>query len=174
MMRLRFPYFDRCTSLHPNHFMFTGFISKPSQAGTPANPGGDNSVAELPASQPEIAAPRHHGRLDGAMVSTASRLLPLVELLDSLQPYVVNESVFRIRRRKIIAQIRLAQAQLKAEKPQRQALLHAFQTMGELVAHEIRDISRDEVKRPAREVVLATLRNAPALINAAHQARQIS
>ena len=46
---------------------------------------------------------RHHGRLGGAMVSTASRLLPLVELLDSLQPYVVNESVFRIRRRKITA-----------------------------------------------------------------------
>jgi len=101
-------------------------------------------------------------------------LLPWVELLDSLQPHVVNEPVFRIRRRKIIAQIRLAQAQLKAEKPQRKALLRAFQTMGELVAHEIRDVSRDEVKQAAREVVLATLRNAPALINAAHQARQIS
>ena len=46
--------------------------------------------------------------------------------------------------------------------------------MGELVKHEIRDISRDEVKQAAREVVLATLKNAPALINAAHQARQIS
>ena len=46
--------------------------------------------------------------------------------------------------------------------------------MGKLVAHEIRDISWDEVKQAAREVVLATLRNAPALINAAHQARQIS
>ena len=46
--------------------------------------------------------------------------------------------------------------------------------MGELVKHEIRDISRDEVKQAAREVVLATLKNAPALINAANQARQIS
>ncbi|OGX81942.1 hypothetical protein BEN47_04790 [Hymenobacter lapidarius] len=144
----------------------------------PAQPFGltdaDNAVSNGCAAVAAGAVAPRPRRLDGALVSTASRLLPLVELLDSLQPYVVNESVFRIRRRRIIAQIRLAQAQLKAEKPQRQALLHAFQTMGELFAHEIRDISGDEAKQAAREVVLATLRNAPGLISAAHQARQLS
>ena len=171
-MRPVLPSFEPATPRFPNFSMLPDPAFEPAQpfgltdADNAASNGGASAVASAVASRPR--------RLDGALVSTASRLLPLVELLDSLPPYVANESVFRIRRRRIIAQIRLAQAQLKAEKPQRQALLHAFQTMGELVAHEVRDISRDEVKQAAREVVLATLRNAPGLISAAHQARQLS
>ena len=153
--------------------MLTDPTSEPTQPFGLADAGSVATTWGGPASTIVAVAPRPR-RLDGALVSTASRLLPLVELLDSLQPYVVNESVFRVRRRHIIAQIKVARAQLKAEKPQRQVLLRAFQTLGELVAHEARDISRDEVKQAAREVVLATLRNAPNLISAAHQARQLS
>lgn len=120
------------------------------------------------------AGKRRH-RLSGAVITTAAtKLLPLVELLDTIQPYVSNESVFRTRRRKFDAQLALAYAQLKAEKPKRKVLLHAFKTMGELMVEETRDISRDELKLAAKEVVLATLKNAPALISAAHQARLLS
>ena len=119
-------------------------------------------------------APARQHRISGALISTAAKLLPLVELLETIQPHVTNESVFRTRRRKINAQIALVYAQLKTEKPRREALTHAFRLMGELVLEETRDISKDELKQAAKEVVLATLQNAPALINAAHQARLLS
>ena len=52
--------------------------------------------------------------------------------------------------------------------------MHAFQALAELVQEETRDISKDELKQAAREMVLATLQNAPALINLAHQARLLA
>jgi hypothetical protein len=113
-------------------------------------------------------------RLSGAVISTATKLLPLVELLETIQPHVANESVFRTRRKKINAQLVLVYAQLKEERPKRQALTHAFKVLGDLVLEETRDISQDELKQAAKEVVLATLKNAPALISAAHQARLLS
>ncbi|HEX8507277.1 MAG TPA: hypothetical protein VF630_18075 [Hymenobacter sp.] len=114
-------------------------------------------------------------RLRGAVLATAAtKLLPLVELLDSLQPQVANESVFRTRRRKLQEHLKEAYAELRAEKPKHRVLLHAFKAMGELVVEETRDISHDELKQAAKEVVLATLKNAPALLNAAHQARLLS
>ena len=116
---------------------------------------------------------RRH-RLSGAVIATATKLLPLVELLESIQPHVVNESVFRTRHRKINAQISLAYAQLRAEQPKRKALLRVFRTISELVVEETHDISKDELKQAAKEIVLATLKNAPALISAAHQARLLS
>lgn len=140
-------------------------------------------IAALNCSDPDLpltpkvetgsATSRRH-RLSGAVITTATRLLPLVELLESIQPHVANESVFRTRHRKLNAQISLAYAQLRAEQPKRKALLHVFKTIGELVVEETHDISKDELKQAAKEVVLATLKNAPALISAAHQARLLS
>ena len=49
-----------------------------------------------------------------------------------------------------------------------------IQALADLVVDEIRDISKDELKQAAKEVVLATLQNAPALISAAQQARLLS
>ena len=115
-----------------------------------------------------------HGRLSSAVVSTATKLLPLVQLLDAIRPHVANESVFRVRRRKLDAHLKKEYAELRAENPRRRALLHVFKVMGELVVEETRDISPDELKQAAKEVVLATLKNAPGLINAAHQARLLS
>ena len=136
-----------------------------------------SSYSEESLITPEVnASPantRRH-RLRGAVIATAAKLLPLVELLESIQPHVADESVFRTRHRKINAQISLAYAQLRTEQPKRKALLHVFTTIGELVVEETHDISKDELKQAAREVVLATLKNAPALISAAHQARLLS
>lgn len=125
--------------------------------------------------EPDIAAAsskRH--RMSGAVASTATKLLPLVQLLETIQPMVANESVFHTRRLKINAQIALVYEQLKVEKPKRKALTLAFKTMGDLVLEETRDISKDELKQAAKEVVLATIKNAPAIISAAHQARLLS
>ncbi|MDO7852145.1 hypothetical protein [Hymenobacter convexus] len=112
--------------------------------------------------------------LTGVVATTATKLLPLVALLDSIQPSVTKESVFRIRRRKIKEHFAEVYAELHAERPRREALLHAFRALGELVQEETRDISKDELKQAAKEVVLATLQNAPALINIAHQARLLA
>lgn len=112
--------------------------------------------------------------LTGAVATTATKLLPLVALLDSIQPSVTKESVFRIRRRKIKQHFTEVYAELHAERPRREALLHAFQALAELVQEETRDISKDELRQAAKEVVLATLQNAPALINIAHQARLLA
>lgn len=108
------------------------------------------------------------------MAATATKLLPLLALLDSIQPQVASESVFRIRRKKIRAHFDLVYQELHAERPRHQALAHALQALAELVREETSDISRDELKQAAKEVVLATLKNAPALLNAAHQARLLS
>jgi hypothetical protein len=152
-------------------------------------PGKDETIGQEPSSAANAAAPRvptldnqpetaeqlgRRQRLSGAVISTATKLLPLVELLETIQPYVANESVFRTRRKKINAQLVLVYAQLKEERPKRLALTHAFKTLGDLVLEETRDISPDELKQAAKEVVLATLKNAPALISAAHQARLLS
>lgn len=117
---------------------------------------------------------RRRQRLEGTVVSTATKLLPLLELLDAIKPHATNESVFRTRRRKINAQLAVAYAQLRQERPKRETLLVACQTIGELVREEAHDISKDELKEAAREFVLATLKNAPAIINAAHQAKLLS
>ena len=130
--------------------------------------------------QPADARPEHprdpgrHPRLNEAAVATAAKLLPLVKLLEAMQPLVANDSVFHLRRLKMKEEMARAYAELRAEKPRRRALLHVFKIMTELVAEETRDISKDELKQAAREVALATLRHAPQLISAAHNARLLS
>ncbi len=119
-------------------------------------------------------AGRQRRRLSRAVAVTATKLLPLVALLDTIQPQLANESVFRARRKKIQAHLVLVHEELRAPRPRRQALTHTFQVLVELVREETRDISKDELKQAAKELVLATLQNAPALINAAHQARLLS
>ena len=144
-------------------------------AGRSYADGDNNNLHATDSSEPhEVAANFKRHRLDGVMVSTATKLLPLVRLLETIQPVVSNDSVFHTRRLKINAQIALVYEQLKEEKPKRKALTSAFKTMGELVLEETRDISKDELKQAAKEVVLATIKNAPAIINAAHQARLLS
>jgi hypothetical protein len=120
------------------------------------------------------AAPSRRQRLGGAVAATATKLLPLVALLDAIQPQVANESVFRTRRKKIRAHFDVVYAELQAERPRHKALAHTFQALTDLVREETRDISKDELKQAAKEVVLATLKNAPALLNAAHQARLLA
>ena len=140
---------------------------------------GDDEVPDWPAVA-TAAATGLSGRrslrpsLTGAVATTATKLLPLVALLDSIQPSVAKESVFRIRRRKIKQHFTEVYAELHAARPRREALVHAFQALAELVQEETRDISKDELKQAAKEVVLATLQNAPALINIAHQARLLA
>jgi hypothetical protein len=113
-------------------------------------------------------------RLGGAVAATATKLLPLVALLDAIQPQVANESVFRTRRKKIRAHFDVVYAELQAERPRHKALAHTLQALTDLVREETRDISKDELRQAAKEVVLATLKNAPALLNAAHQARLLA
>ncbi|MGI4884846.1 MAG: hypothetical protein ACRYFR_07795 [Janthinobacterium lividum] len=122
----------------------------------------------------ETVARSRRQRLAGAAATTATKLLPLVALLDAVQPAAGQESVFRVRRRKIRVHLALVYQELQAERPRRRALAHAFQTLAYLVREETRDISPDELKQAAKEVALATLKNAPALLNAAHQARLLS
>jgi hypothetical protein len=134
---------------------------------------------DTPDAAADALAPPAHSRdrrpsLTGAVASTATRLLPLVALLDSIQPSVARESVFRIRRKKIKQHFAEAYAELHAERPRREALAHAFQALAALVQEETRDISKDELRQAAKEVVLATLQNAPALINLAHQTRLLA
>jgi hypothetical protein len=105
------------------------------------------------------------------VAATATKLLPLVALLDAIQPQVANESVFRTRRKKIRAHFDVVYAELQAERPRHKALAHSLQALTDLVRDETRDISKDELRQAAKEVVLATLKNAPALLNVAHQAR---
>lgn len=138
-----------------------------------AAPGGAD-LAVMADGHP-AAAPvrRRRQRLEGAVLSTAARL-PLVQLLDMIQPHVTNESVFHTRRLKIKAQLALAYEQLREEQPKRKLLLQTFRTMHELVREEMHDIHRDEVKAAAKEFVLATIKNAPAIISAAHQVKLLS
>ncbi len=113
-------------------------------------------------------------RLSGAVVTRAVQMRPLLKLLDTIQPHVANDSVFHLRRLKIRAHFDEVYKEIRAERPKRQALQFAFQALSELVKEEARDISKDELQQAAKEVVLATLKHAPALINAAHQARLLS
>jgi len=113
-------------------------------------------------------------RLDRAVGATATKLVPLVAMLQAIQPQVAQESVFHTRRQKIQAHIAMAFAELKAERPRRRVLTHSFQTITDLVREETRDISKDELRQATKELVLATLKNAPAMISIAHQARLLS
>jgi len=136
-----------------------------------AEPDAVSAARDKPAAGTE--KPRRPS-LSGAVATTATRLLPLVALLDSIQPSVTKESVFRIRRKKIKQHFAEVYAELHAERPRHEALLHAFQALAELVQEETRDISKNELRQAAKEVVLATLQNAPALLNIAHQARLLA
>lgn len=113
-------------------------------------------------------------RLAGAAATTATQLLPLLKLLDTIQPQVCSDSVFHLRRLKIQAHFAEVRQEMRAERPRRQALQFALHALTELVREEARDISRDELQQAAREVVLATLKNAPALLNVANQARLLA
>jgi hypothetical protein len=127
--------------------------------------------ADLPLENELNTLPRRRERLHEAVAGTANKLLPLLALADALQPQLAQESVFRTRRKKLKAHLAEVYAELHAERPRRQALTHAFQALAELVREEAQDISPDEWKQAAKEVALATLKNAPALINTAYQAR---
>jgi hypothetical protein len=145
----------------------------PTQPANSSGPAAASPAARVP-SLSGSGRRGHRPSLTGAVATTATKLLPLVALLDSIQPSVAKESVFRIRRKKIKQHFTEIYAELHAERPRREALTHAFQALAELVQEETRDISKDELKQAAREVVLATLQNAPALINIAHQARLLA
>lgn len=132
----------------------------------------NDPIGEEPCEKQQLA--RHRLQLTTAMAATATKLLPLLAVLDAVQAQAINESVFRTRRRKIQAHLAIAYAELQAERPRRQALSYTFHTLAELVKEETRDISPDELKQAAKEVALATLRHAPALISVAHQARLLA
>ncbi|RSK25225.1 hypothetical protein [Hymenobacter metallilatus] len=121
-----------------------------------------------------ITGPGRRQRLAGAAATTATQLLPLFKLLDTIQPQVCSDSVFHLRRLKIQAHFAEVRQELRAERPRRQALQFALHALTELVREEARDISRNELQQAAKEVVLATLKNAPALINVANQARLLA
>jgi hypothetical protein len=135
-----------------------------------AHDGADlTSTAPLP-NEGLIALSRRTRASDAVLL----KMLPLVKLLDTIQPHVASESVFRTRRKKIQAHLAVVRAELHAPRPKHKVLTHAFQVLTELVREETHDISKNEVKQAAKEVVLATLQHAPALINVAHQARLLS
>ncbi|SHL73181.1 hypothetical protein [Hymenobacter psychrotolerans] len=117
--------------------------------------------------------PAETGRRQRLAATTATQLLPLLKLLDTIQPQVASDSVFHLRRLKIQAHFAEVRREIRAERPRRQALQFALQALTELVREEVRDIHRDELQQAAREVVLATLTNAPALINVDNQARRL-
>ena len=126
------------------------------------------------AQQFRAAVHQRRQRLDGAVAESAVRLLPLVALLDALQPQLAQESVFRTRRKKLRAHWDAAYAELQAEYPRHRALTHAFQALADLLREEARDISPEEWQQAAKELALATLKNAPGLLSAAHQARLLA
>ncbi|GAB3585846.1 hypothetical protein [Hymenobacter daeguensis] len=138
-------------------------------------PPTDAAPEDLTANhQPLATATDRAPRFDGAVAATATRLLPLLKLLETIQPQVANDSIFHTKRVKIQEEMTRAYGELLAAKPRHKALLHAFKTLSELVREEAHDLSKDELKQAARELVLATLKNAPQLISAAHQARLLS
>jgi len=147
-------------------------VSKPGAADAPGSQALPNTAERRVLST--VGAVGRRQRLNEAAVATATKLLPLVALLDAIQPQVANESVFRARRKKIRAHFDEVYAELQAERPRHKALAHTFQALTDLVREETRDISKDEIKQAAKEVALATLKNAPALLNVAHQARLLA
>lgn len=153
--------------------MYSGQVDLLGEDSPVAGPGPDAAPVEEKLLVATVALGRRQ-RLGGAVAATATKLLPLVALLDAIQPQVANESVFRTKRKKIRAHFDVVYAELQAERPRHKALAHTFQALTELVREETRDISKDEIKQAAKEVALATLKNAPALINAAHQARLLA
>ena len=140
----------------------------------PASPTPNPAAGPQSAVPTSPAPPERRHRLSTAAYSTATKLRPLLQLLESIQPQVASDSIFHTKRVKIQEEMTRAYGELLAEKPRHKALLHAFRTLSELVREETRDLSKDELKQAAREVVLATLMNAPQLISAAHQARLLA
>ncbi|WP_152559893.1 hypothetical protein [Hymenobacter sp. IS2118] len=118
--------------------------------------------------------PPRHPHLTKAAAATATKLLPLLRLLEKMQPLVVNDSIFHLKRVRIQEEMTRAYGELLAEKPRHQALLIAFKTLSELVQEETQNLSKDERKQAAKELLLATLLNAPRLIGVAHQARLLA
>lgn len=112
--------------------------------------------------------------LDAALVSTAGKLLPLVHLVEAIKPHIATEPVFEARREKIQAQMVIVLKQLKTERPKRKALTHAFETMGAIARESAHEVGKDDLKQSAKGFVVATLKNAPSLISAAHQAGLLS
>ncbi|TGE07821.1 hypothetical protein [Hymenobacter fodinae] len=123
-----------------------------------------SSAAELP------TVPGKRDKLAIKLVSTATKLRPLFELLEKIQPHLENDSVFSSRREKISTQLAIVRAQLKLEQPKHRAVAEAFHMLGEFVREEAREVTKDEVKESAKRFVLATVKNAPSLIAAARQA----
>jgi hypothetical protein len=136
---------------------------------------GASRTGELPRTQRFRAAlQRRRQRLDGAVVESTARLLPLIALLDALQAPPTQESIFRTWRKKLRAHWDDAYAELQAGHSRHRALASALQTFADLLREEARDISPEEWQRAARELALATLKNAPGLISAAQQARLLA
>lgn len=148
--------------------------------------GGFRKLAEasraggLPRTQRFRAAVRQRRQhLDGAVAESAARLLPLVALLAALQAPPAQESVFRTWRKKLRAHWDTAYAALIAAPPgptgaSHRALAHALHTLADLLRDEARDIGPEELQQAARELALATLKNAPGLISAVQQARLLA
>ncbi|UOQ51870.1 hypothetical protein [Hymenobacter cellulosivorans] len=102
--------------------------------------------------------------------TTATKLLPLVELVERIRPHMENDSVFTSRRDKLRAQLAIVQQELHADKPRHEAIAHSFKLLAEFVREESREVSKDEVKESAKRFVHVALKTAPELIRAAHTA----
>lgn len=108
--------------------------------------------------------------LVGTAATTATKLLPLVELVERIRPHMENDSVFTSRRDKLRAQLAIIQHELHADKPRHEAVAQSFKLLAEFVREESREVSRDEVKESAKRFVRVALKTAPELIRAAHTA----
>ena len=129
--------------------------------------------------QLEAAVRQRRQHLDGAVAESAVRLLPLVALLAALQAPPAQESVFRTWRKKLRAHWDTAYAVLLAAPrgpagPGHHALADALHTLADLLRDEARDISPEEWQQAAKELALATLKNAPGLISAVQQAQRLA
>jgi hypothetical protein len=127
----------------------------------------------------EAAVRQRRQHLDGAVAESAVRLLPLVSLLAALQAPPAQESVFRTWRKKLRAHWDTAYAVLLAAPrgpagPGHHALADALHTLADLLRDEARDISPEEWQQAAKELALATLKNAPGLISAVQQAQRLA
>ena len=115
------------------------------------------------------AAGRRPPRPGAKTAAVATRLVPLVQLLETIQVHMADDSIFHLKRVRIQEEMTRAYGELLAEKPRHEALLLAFKTLRELLKEETRD--KDERRQAAKELLMATLRNAPKLISVARQAR---
>ncbi|MFD2787463.1 hypothetical protein [Hymenobacter rubripertinctus] len=124
---------------------------------------------------PDATPPlRKRDKLADSVVLTATRLRPLLELVERIRPHVGHDSVFSSRREKIREQLALVQEQLRAERPKHEALRDAFHALSEFVREEAGEVSKDEVKESGKRFVAATLKNVPQLISAANKAGLLS